>query len=215
MGRSGRRVRTTPETSLTGPRMLSRAVKRVDAHVEADAAAGFGGEGVGPVEDVAVAAEGHVAGGDVTQHAAVDDVAGGLRGRAEEGIGRGAEVEALFGGKLHQLGGVGQLHRQHLFGVHVFARFEQALDDRVVGGGGGQVDDDFNRFVGQDFVEGQGLEAVFLGRGGGFFGVLVAAGSDVQDLELVDHGGQVGAADAAAADDGGFDGLDVHGAGSF
>ncbi len=103
-----------------------------------------------------------------------------------------------------------QLNRQNLLGVNVLAGFEQLFDHQIVRRWRGEIDDNFNRLIRQNFSQGQNFDAVFLRRRGRFRRISIAAAHHIENLKLIDHRVQIGVADHAAADNRRFYGLNFH-----
>ena len=92
----------------------------------------------------------------------------------------------------------------------MLAGFEQLFGDRVMNRGCGEVDHNFNGCIRQDFLHAERFDPVFLSLCLGFLRVQVAATHHLKNLKLVDHRGQIGVADHAAANNGNFHRFQLH-----
>ena len=128
------------------------------------------------------------------------ELAGVLVGAAEEGVGGGADAEVLAVGEGLELQALLDGEDEGLLRVDVLAGLERGGGHAVVGLGDGQVDDDVDGVVGEEGVDGLGLDVELLGPllGGGEDDVGAGA-----DLEAAEERGEleVGGRDVAAADD--------------
>ena len=190
----------------------------VGTHVEERAAAllivevGVGVPGLGAVTE-------HVGeGGDgFADGAGVDDLAGGLDAAAEDGVGRAADAEFAFLGFLEDLETFLVGEGEGFFAVDVLAGAEGGEVDADVGGGDGEVENGVDVGIGEEFLDGAGLEAVLDGLGAGEIHVEIGDGGEFRVGAVGREVLEVLAADVAAADDadaegfgGGF-GLGRHG----
>ena len=126
-------------------------------------------------------------------------LAGKLVGAAEKGVGRGADAQLLPLRAFLQVQPF--LHRKHegLFRIDVLARIERLPRHLVVNGRNGEVDDDVDRIVPEQFLHGFGAEPELLGAGAGRVHVDVRAGAH---LDAPEQRGEreIGGRDVAAAD---------------
>ena len=178
----------------------------IAAHVEADTAAALAQVSQELTVDAVVTADGSVSGNGLADQTLLNNVLCGLDGCAQEGVGSDTQVQALFVSQLHQLLALPQLNRDHLLGEDVLACFQALLDDGVVSGGNGQVDDHIDGRICADLLGGHSLAAVLFSLGLCSSGIQVRAANQLQNLELtaldIAH---VNIADGAAADHGNSD----------
>ena len=84
--------------------------------------------------------------------AGVDHITAGLQARAEESIGRAADAQAFLLSQCQQLLTVFAGDGERLFVIDALARVERRESDTGVGVGDGQVEDDLDFGIGQQFV---------------------------------------------------------------
>ena len=84
----------------------------------------------------------------------VDQLAAGLVRAAEERVGRAADAQAaLLAPPAMSLRASATVDAERLFGMHVLAGCERLKADLDMGRRHGEVDDDLDRRVGQQFVD--------------------------------------------------------------
>ena len=144
----------------------------------------------------------HVAGaaGDFSQPAAIDDAARQLVSAAEEGVGRGADAQAVLLGALLEVEPF--LHRQHkrFLGIDVFSRVDHLLRDGIVHSGNRQIHDDVDIFGRKQPIDSLGAQLELLRARLRRIHVDVGAGAHLDALEQRRQL-EIGRGDVAAADD--------------
>ena len=95
----------------------------------------------------------------LADRARVEHVAGGLQAAAEEGVRGAAEPDAARGGGVDDRLRVGERRGQRLLGVDVLAGRDRGEADLRVADRRREVDDDVDRRVPEQVVEGQRPEA--------------------------------------------------------
>ncbi len=154
-----------------------------------------------------VAMAGHEGGGRdrLADPAVVDQFAAGLNPSAQKSVGRAPEEHPLGLGRRQRADAVFAGHGQRFFAINMLARLDGRQVDLRVGLGDGEVQDDLDGRVAQQFLDRAGPgDAELLGFGPGAAQVEIRAGGDLQDLEGFAVLKVIGA-DIAAADDADFD----------
>lgn len=119
---------------------------------------------------------------------------------AEEGVGGGADPQALLASHRHQLVPVCEIGGERLFGIGVLAGLERLHGDCHVRLRHGQVDDEFDRRVREEIGDVAGLDLELRSALFGETAVQISDPADVQDRKGC-HRLQIGRRDVAAADD--------------
>ena len=122
-------------------------------------------------------------GGDAADLALVDIIARQLMSAAEERVGSAADLEIAGRGDPAQLLALFQGQDQRLFGIDVFAGFQDHLGDRKMRIRDRQVDDDIDVRIGQQRLDRLCLDAKFGRADFGSRRVDVGAGDNLDALE--------------------------------
>ena len=137
-----------------------------------------------------------------TNPAVIDEFAAGLQTGAEEGVWSATDAHAFgFGVSEHFLG-VGTGDGEGFFVVDRFAGSDGLQGDFAVGGGDGEIDDNRNRRIGQQFFNATSFgDAEFGGTGLGALDVDVGDRGDGDAAEALMQVFEVDATNVAASDD--------------
>ena len=204
MVRSGNEARAWAVTSSHRAEQRDEGGDVVDADVEERARAGLEEEERVRVPVLhAVAEHGGAEGDRLADEALVQQLAHRLEAAAEEGVGRGADVEALLLRDLEHRLRVVEVDRERLLVVDGLAGLQRHHADLGVGGGDGEVHDELDVRVGHQLLDGEGLDAELVGAGLGAVGEHVG---DADDGGVVEGGAEVLAVDLG--DDAGADDAD-------
>ena len=168
------------------------------------------GTGAGLIKEVGVGVPGfgatthHKGGGadGATNPAVIDEFAAGLQTGTEEGVRSATDAHAFgFGVSEHFLG-VGTIYGEGLFVVDRFASGDGLQGDFAVGSGDGEIDDNRNGRIGQQFGDATPFgDAEFGGPGLGALDVDVGHGGDGNAAEALMQVFEVDATNVAASDD--------------
>ena len=131
---------------------------------------------------------------------AVEELPRRLVRAAEEGVGGAADAEAAAVGLGDEGAGLGEGEAEGFLGVDVLSGREDVAADRDVGGGNGEVDHDLDAGVGEERGNAGRRDPELRPAARGCGRIEVGDRAEVEDREEP-RGGEVGAADVAAADD--------------